>query len=238
MSCGDLVNLKLPSTTIKSAVEMAAAPFPSGFTPSAPSCSSDTTSPQLPAFCRVIGATSEPGAAEPITFEVWLPLAANWNGKLEGVGNHGFAGEFEYGDMGPELVKGYAVAATDTGHAGSSATAWMQNRQQIIDYGSLGIHEMTVKSKALIKAFYGKRAKYAYFSGCSTGGKEGLMEAQRYPDDYDGINVSGSANFAQIHNRIEYVWNGQATFGNAMTPINAATAAIVNAGAIAECDAL
>ena len=57
---------------------------------------------------------------------------------------------------GPELVKGYAVAATDTGHAGASATAWMQNRQQIIDYGYLGVHEMTVKSKAIIKAFYGK----------------------------------------------------------------------------------
>jgi feruloyl esterase len=237
MSCAELVNLKLSATKIESAVEMPAGPFPSTFTPSAPSCSSDTTSPQLPAFCRVIGATSEPNAAEPITFEVWLPLEG-WNGKLEGIGNHGFAGEFEYGDMGPELVKGYAVTATDTGHAGSSATAWMQNRQQIVDYGSLGIHEMTVKAKAVVRAFYGKRAKYAYFSGCSTGGKEGLMEAQRYPDDYDGINVGGSANFAQIHNRVQYVWNGQVTFGNAGTPLTAATTAIVNSAAVAQCDAL
>ena len=91
----------------------------------------------------------------------------------------------------------------------------MQNHQQIVDYGYLGIHEMTVKSKRIIKAFYGKQPKFSYFNGCSTGGKEGLMEAQRYPDDYDGINVGGSANFAQIHNREEYVWNGQVTFGNA-----------------------
>src|SRR5262245_33532448 len=72
---------------------------------------------------------------------------------------------------------------------------------------------MTVKSKAIIEAFYGNPPKYSYFNGCSTGGKEGLMAAQRYPEDYDGINVGGSANFAQIHNRVQYVWNGQVTFG-------------------------
>src|SRR6267154_2653901 len=99
------------------------------------------------------------------------------------------------------------------------STAWMQNHQQIVNYGWLGVHEMTVKGKAIVKAFYGKSPKYSYFNGCSTGGKEGLMEAQRYPDDYDGINIGGSANFAQIHNRVEYVWNGQVTFGNDATPI-------------------
>ena len=247
MTCGEVAGLALPNTKITSAALVPAGPFSDvsvgdpyaaeGTTATAPTCSSNITSPQLPAFCRVTGGIAEPGAAEPINFEVWLPLA-NWNGKFEALGNHGFSGEFEYSDMGPELVKGYAVAATDTGHAGASATAWMQNRQQIIDYGYLGVHEMTVKSKAVIKAFYGKPAKYSYFNGCSTGGKEGLMEAQRYPDDYDGINIGGSANFAQIHNRVEYVWNGQVTFGNAGTPIGAATAALVNSAAIAACDAL
>jgi feruloyl esterase len=158
-----------------------------GTTGTAPTCSSNIASPQLPAFCRVTGGIAEPRAAEPINFEVWLPLTG-WNGKFEALGNHGFSGEIEYSDMGPELVKGYAVVATDTGHAGASLTASMQNRQQIINYGYLGVHEMTVKSKAIIKAFYGKPPKYSYFNGCSTGGKEGLMEAQRYPDDYDGIN--------------------------------------------------
>ena len=246
-SCGELAALSLPNTTITSAAVVPAGPFSAvsvgdpyaaeGTTGIAPTCSSNITSPQLPAFCRVTGGIAEPGAAEPINFEVWLPLQ-NWNGKFEALGNHGFAGEFEYSDMGPELNKGYAVAATDTGHAGSSATAWMQNHQQIIDYGYLGIHETTVKSKAIIRAFYGKPPKYSYFNGCSTGGKEGLMEAQRYPDDYDGINIGGSANFAQIHNRVEYVWNGQVTFGNAATPINAATAALVNSAALDACDAL
>jgi len=164
-----------------------------------------------------------------------MPLQG-WNGKFEGYGNHGFAGNIEYTDMGPELVKGYAVAGTDTGHQGN-ATAWMQNLQQIIDYGSRGIHEMTVKSKAIIEAFYGKAPKYSYFNGCSTGGKEGLMEAQRYPQDYDGINVGGSANFAQIHNRVQYVWNGQMSFGRG-TPLAGATLTLINNAAVAACDAL
>jgi feruloyl esterase len=247
MACGELAALALPNTKITSATMVPAGPFSDvsvgdpyaaeGTTGTAPTCSSNIASPQLPAFCRVTGGITEPGAAEPINFEVWLPLT-NWNGKFEALGNHGFSGEIEYSDMGPELVKGYAVAATDTGHAGASATAWMQNRQQIIDYGYLGVHEMTVKSKAIIKAFYSRPPKYSYFNGCSTGGKEGLMEAQRYPDDYNGINIGGSANFAQIHNRVEYVWNGQVTFGNAGAPIGGATAALVNSSAIAACDAL
>jgi len=237
-SCAHLVNLSLPNTTIVSAVKIPAGPFLSvpGTTTTAPTCSSDIASPNLPAFCRVTAQVSEPSAAEPITFEVWLPLFT-WNGKFQGLGNHGFAGTIEYSDMGPELVKGYAVAGTDTGHAGGSATAWMQNGQQIIDYGYLGIHEMTEKSKAIVKAFYGQAPNYSYFNGCSTGGKEGLMEAQRYPDDYDGINVAGSANFAQIHNRVQYVWDGQSTFGNAATPLPLAKLTLVNNAAIAACDA-
>ena len=230
ISCGDLANLNLPDTTIMSAEEVPAGPFPFGNV--APTCSSDIASPQLPAFCRVQG-TIGPGQ---IKFEVWLPLES-WNGKFEGLGNHGFAGNIEYSDMGPELVKGYAVAGTDTGHAGSAPLPWMQNEQQIIDYGSRGIHEMTVKSKAIIEAFYGKPPKYSYFNGCSTGGKEGLMEAQRYPKDYDGINVGGSANFAQIHNRVQYVWNGQVTFGRGV-PLAGSTLALINDAAVAACDAL
>lgn len=237
MSCGDLVNLRLSHTKVVSAVEVPAGPFSSvpGTGTLTPTCSSDITSPNLPAFCRVIAQTSEPNAVDPIVTELWLPLST-WNGKFQGIGNHGFGGEFEYSDMGPEIVKGYAVATTDTGHPGTG-TAWMQNWQQIINYGYLGIHEMTVQSKEIIKAFYGKKPKYSYFNGCSTGGKEGMMAAQRYPDDYDGINVAGSANFAQIHNRIQYVWDGQSTFGNAGTPLTIAKLTLVNKAAIAACDA-
>jgi feruloyl esterase len=233
MPCADLVTLDLPDTRIDSATIVPAGPLSaiSGSTAVAPTCSSDVSAPQLPALCRVQG-TVGPGQ---IKFEVWLPLEG-WNGKFQGLGNHGFAGNIEYTDMGPELLKGYAVAGTDTGHQGS-ATAWMQNHQQIVDYGSRGIHEMTVQGKAIVAAFYGKPAKYSYFNGCSTGGKEGLMEAQRYPDDYDGINVGGSANFDQIGNRVQYVWNGQVTFGGGV-PLAGATLTLINQAVLAKCDAL
>lgn len=228
MPCADLVTLDLPETVIDSAVEVPAGPYPFGN--AAPTCSSNIAAAQLPAFCRV-----QATIAPQIKIEVWLPLGG-WNGRFQGWGNHGFAGNIEYSDMGPELVKGYAVAGTDTGHQGSG-TDWMQNHQQIVDYGSRGIHEMTMKAKAITKAFYAKAPKYSYFNGCSTGGKEGLMEAQRYPEDYDGINVGGSANFDQIGNRVQYVWNGQVSFGSG-TPLAGATLTLINNAAVAACDAL
>jgi feruloyl esterase len=208
-----------------------------GTTSPSPTCSSNIASPQLPAFCRVTAGISTPGALEPINIEVWLPLQ-NWNGKFVGIGNHGAAGEIEYADMGPHLVRGYAVGTTDTGHAGANATTWMQNPQQIINYGYNGVHELTVKAKAIVTAAYGRPPRYSYWDGCSTGGKEGLTEAQRYPDDYDGINIAGSANNAQIHNREQYVWNAQVTFGNAATPLGPAQTALVNSAALKACDGL
>jgi feruloyl esterase len=246
-ACGALANLKLPQTTITSAMIVPAGPFSQvtvldpyaaeGTTSPLPTCSSNIASPQLPAFCRVTAGISTPGAIEPINIEVWLPLQ-NWNGKFVGIGNHGAAGEIEYADMGPHLVRGYAVGTTDTGHAGANATTWMQNPQQIINYGYNGVHEMTVKAKAIVTAAYGTAPRYSYWDGCSTGGKEGLTEAQRYPDDYDGINIAGSANNAQIHNREQYVWNAQVTFGNAATPLGPAQTALVNSAALKACDGL
>jgi feruloyl esterase len=225
------VQLSLPDTVINSAVEMPGGPFPFGN--NAPTCTSDVAASTLRAFCRVMGTI-----APQINFEVWLPLDG-WNGKFQGYGNHGFAGDIDYSDLGPELNKGYAVASTDTGHlASQNPPLWMQNPQQIIDYGSRGVHEMTVKSKAIVEAFYGKPPKYSYFNGCSTGGKEGLMEAQRYPEDFDGINIGGSANFAQIANRVQYVWNGQVTFANPAARLAGATLTLINNAVVAECDEL
>ena len=239
MPCVDLVTLNLPDTRIDSATLMSAGPLSaiSGSTATAPTCSSDTAAPQLPALCRVQG-TVGPGQ---IKFEVWLPVEG-WNGKYQGLGNHGFAGNIEYTDMGPELLKGYAVSGTDTGHQGS-ATDWMTNHQAIVDYGSRAIHEVAVKSKAIVEAFYGKAPKYSYFNGCSTGGKEGLMAAQRYPNDFDGINIGGSANFDQIGNRTQYVWNGVSTFGhNPPVPLagtgTGGTLKLINDAVVAACDEL
>jgi feruloyl esterase len=230
MACADLVQLDLPDTLINSAVEMPAGPLSAitGSSNIAPTCSHDNAAATLVAFCRVQGTI-----APQIKFEVWLPVEG-WNGKFQGYGNHGFAGNIDYVDLGPELNKGYAVAGTDTGHQGSG-TAWMQNMQQIVDYGSRGIHETAVKSKAIVEAFYGKKPKYSYFNGCSTGGKEGLMAAQRYPEDFDGINIGGSANFDQIGNRVQYVWNGQVTFGRGV-PLAGANLTLINNAVVAACD--
>lgn len=148
----------------------------------------------LPSFCRVRAAA----AASPdsrIEVEVWLP-AANWNGKLRGLGNGGFAGEIDYLSLAFALSEGYAAAATDTGHTGSQLeAAWaLGHREKVADFGYRGIHEMTLTAKAVAEAYYRHRVAHSYFVGCSDGGREGLMEAQRFPSDYNGILAGAPAN--------------------------------------------
>src|SRR5262249_53463193 len=134
-----------------------------------------------------------PSSDSNIRFEVWMP-SAGWNGKFQGVGNGGFAGSLSYSVMGYPLRRGYAVATTDTGHTGGDAAWAMGHPEKLLDYGHRGIHEMTVKGKAITAAFYGTAPKRSYFGGCSNGGRQALMEAQRYPGDYDGIIAGAPAN--------------------------------------------
>jgi tannase/feruloyl esterase len=147
----------------------------------------------LPAFCRV-QAVSTPSTDSHIEFEVWLP-ASGWNGKYQGVGNGGFAGEITYSQMASVLIAGYATASTDTGHKGSGIDAsWaFGHPEKVTDYGYRAIHETAEAAKGLIPAFYGEPAKYSYFTGCSNGGRQALMEAQRFPADYDGIIAGAPA---------------------------------------------
>jgi feruloyl esterase len=178
-SCESLQALALPDTTILSAALVPAGPF---VPPTAPA----TAKPlQVPAACRVVGRVSPA-----INFEVWMP-ASGWNGKFQAVGGGGFAGVISYGAIATALNRGYATASTDTGHS-TPGGSWALNRPElVIDFGYRAIHEMTVRAKAVIAAFYGNPPRYSYFVGCSTGGRQGLMEAQRYPNDYDGI-VAGA----------------------------------------------
>ena len=155
---------------------------------------------QLPAFCRV-AATLKPSSDSDIKIELWLP-ASNWNGKLQAVGNGGWAGSLNYGAMAEALKRGYATSSTDGGHQGGGGP-WMQNRDKLIDFGYRSVHEMTAKSKAVAAAYFGTAPRLSYFNGCSGGGRQGLMEAQRFPDDFDGIiagapalNTTGRAAFA------------------------------------------
>jgi Tannase and feruloyl esterase len=146
-------------------------------------------------FCRVEGVI-KPTADSDIKFELWLPPQSSWNKKYEGVGNGGFAGSFIYNSMSWALDAGYAISATDTGHSGGSLDAqWaLGHPEKIADFGWRAIHETAVASKAIIDAFYGEGPAHAYFSGCSDGGREALMEAQRFPSDYDGIVAGAPAN--------------------------------------------
>ena len=149
----------------------------------------------MPAFCRVAGVT-KPTSDSEIKFEVWLPTAASWNGKFEQVGNGGFAGTVPLAGMAEPLLRGYATAGTDDGHVGSTDVSWaIGHPEKVIDFGYRAVHETSVQAKAIVRAFYGKDPRHSYFVGCSDGGREALMEAQRFPADFHGIVAGAPANF-------------------------------------------
>jgi hypothetical protein len=198
-SCEALARLRLPDTTITVAALTSGA-----FTPPDSAALSG-----LPAFCRVAGVI-RPTSDSHIEFEVWMPVSG-WNGRFYGLGNGGFSGAIPYGQLAQAVAKSYAVAATDTGHKGSIVdTAWaLGHPEKVTDFGHRAIHEMTVKSKAVVAAFYGTPARRAYFASCSNGGRQALMEAQRYPEDYDGI-VAGAPAAAWTRFLFAFAWNTQA----------------------------
>ena len=226
-TCQSLASLALPHTAIARAEVVAAGAFtpPRGRPMTA-----------LPAFCRVTG-TLQPSADSDIRFEVWLP-AQSWNGKFEGVGNGGFAGDINYAGLAASLAGGYATASTDTGHeAGGTDARWaLGHPEKVADFGWRAIHETTVAGKAIAKAFYGGETRRSYFSSCSNGGRQALMEAQRFPGDYDGIVAGAPANY-WTHLLSNAIWVVQATMADPASYIPAAKLPAVEAAALAACDA-
>jgi feruloyl esterase len=200
--CSALAKLALPETTISSATMVTAG----AFTP--PNGRGGRGFADAPAFCQVHGVLA-PTPQSKIHFEVWLP-AADWNGKLQVVGNGGLAGTISYPAMASALRDGFAAASTDTGHTSTESPSWLEDRERLIDYSSRGLHLTTVDAKAIVEAFYSAQAKRSYYTGCSTGGKQGLMEAQRYPADFDGILAGDAANY-WTHQMASEVWNGVVT---------------------------
>jgi feruloyl esterase len=185
-SCESLASLKLQDARVTAADMVGAGQFavPRGLGANMQGPVGGTAVPsKLPAFCRV-QITANPA----IKIEVWMP-ASSWNGKFEAVGNGGKAGSISYPAMATALREGYATSSTDTGHTGTgNETKWAFRHPELIaDFAYLAVHEMTAAAKAVIASYYGKQPSFAYFNGCSTGGRQGLMEAQRYPDDYNGI---------------------------------------------------
>ena len=139
----------------------------------------------LPPFCRVV-ADLKPTPDPDIHIEVWLPVV-QWNGKFLSIGSGGWGGSIAYGEMADALRRGYATSATDDGHAGPSASFLVGHPEKFIDFAYRAEHEMTVEAKALIHAFYGSSPRHSYWNGCSGGGREGLLQGSRYPDEFDGI---------------------------------------------------
>jgi Tannase and feruloyl esterase len=150
---------------------------------------------KLPAFCKV-AVKATPSTDSDIQIEVWMPQSG-WNGKFQGNGNGGFAGDISHFALAAAVTGGYATAATNTGHfADSTDASWaLGYPEKVADFGHRGIHEMTRVAKTLISAYYGKDPQHSYFSSCSNGGRQALMEAQRYPEDYDGVLAGAPANF-------------------------------------------
>jgi feruloyl esterase len=226
-TCEKLADLKLPNTSITAAQSVAPGAF-------APATGAATPYKDLPAFCRVTGVI-KPTADSDIRFEVWMPTSG-WNGKFHGIGNGGFAGSIVHQSLAAALFRGYATASTDTGHSTSDASWALGHPEKIVDYGHRGIHEMTEKAKALVSAFYGSAPKRSYFASCSNGGRQALMEAQRYPKDYDGLIAGAPANyFTNI--LTGFAWNVQATTLDPASYIPPAKLKAIEAAALASCDA-
>jgi feruloyl esterase len=182
--CESLSKLVSPTVSITLAKTIDTGTF-------APAGSTETFS-DLPAFCRVV-AILKPSSDSDIGTEIWLPIS-HWNGKLLAVGSGGWGGFIAYDDLADALRRGYATSATDDGHSGQGASFIVGHREKFVDFAYRAEHEMTVEAKTLIKAFYGRHARYSYWSGCSGGGREGLLQTYRYPDEFDGIIAGDPAN--------------------------------------------
>ncbi|MBK4734418.1 tannase/feruloyl esterase family alpha/beta hydrolase [Noviherbaspirillum pedocola] len=163
----------------------------------------------VPAFCRV-GVTATPTPDSLINIELWMP-SASWNGRFEGVGNGGYAGTVALGvpAMIAGLKQGFSVATTDLGTAPSTnndGDALIGHPEKWTDFGSRATHLMTTISKQLMASYYDQGPQYSYFNGCSTGGQQAMVTAQRYPSDYNGI-LSGDPAANRTHVHTAALWN-------------------------------
>ncbi len=190
----------------------------------------------LPAYCEVSG-TLAPASGSTIGVVIRLPAA--WNGKVLGIGGGGWAGNVTIQAASDGLSKGYATMQTDGGNAGTDvwANGWVSERpESAIDFSHRAIHEMTEAGKAVAAAFYGQPHTRAYYNGCSTGGRMGLMEAQRYPDDYDAI-IAGAPVYT-LQTQTSAVFRNQAFAADGRAgAFSAEDLTLVQTSVLAQCDA-
>ena len=229
-ACANLAALTIPTVTIKSATAVPAGPFT---TPGGTGANTMT----LPAFCRV-EATARPTSDSDIRFEVWIPPADAWNGKLEGVGNGGYSGAIGYVAMAAGLRRGYAVASTDTGHGGDDMQFGQGHPEKIVDWAYRAIHVTAEASKLIVHNNAGRFPEHAYFNGCSSGGHQALSEAQRFPDDYDGI-IAGDPASNRIRQTFGFLWSWNASHARDGSPIlSQSKLSLLTKAVVESCDGL
>lgn len=233
-ACESLTGVTIAQMTIASAQTVAAGAFtpPS---PPTPGPGAPISYASLPAFCRV-AVTSRPSLDSDIRIEVWLPVSG-WNGKLQAVGNGAFGGTISYPALRTALASNYVAVSTDTGHTGPGAAFAVGHPEKLIDFAYRAVHDMAVAAKALSTAFYGAAPKFAYWNGCSTGGRQGLTALQRFPDDFDAIVAGSPANYA-TRQTFGQVWMWRATHASEASFIPASKYPVIHEAVLAACDAL
>ena len=229
-TCESLSNFKFADTTINSATS-----YPGGAYVAPDAWHLAFTN--LPPYCEVV-ATIAPTPDSSIGVRVWLPTQ-RYNGRYLGTGNGGYAGGYFQSELADGINRGFATANTDmgaTGAAGVNGDALIGHPEKWKDFGWRATHLMTTFSKALINAFYGDPASKSYFTGCSTGGQQALMEAQRFPYDYDGI-LAGAPAFNRTHIHTVTVAQYRATHATAASYIPPTKFDAVNQAVLAQCRA-
>jgi feruloyl esterase len=224
-------SLTLPHTTVSSAKAVAAGKFtvPGGGAAAAQAAAG------LPAFCRV-ALTIKPSSDSDIKSEIWLPLSV-WNGKYLQVGNGAWGGSIQYGALADTLRRGYAAASTDTGHTGTDASFAVGHPEKLIDFGYRSVHETAVQGKATVSALFGTAPRFSYFNGCSGGGRQSFMEAQRFPQDFDAI-IAGAPGYNRTDGAFQSLGAAQATHKDAESFIPASKYPVLHQAALNKCDSV
>lgn len=232
-ACENLKSASFDNTTLTVSDIVAAGTFTAPKT-SGPGPGFPADYSHVPAFCRVAG-TIKPTPSSDIRFELWLPVE-NWNGKFMQTGNGGAAGSIVINSLIEPLTRGYAVANTDTGHQGGAGNfSWaVENPEKLTDFAYRAVHELTLMGKAITTAYFGKAPEKSYWNGCSTGGRQGLKEAQFYPQDYDAI-IAGSpaSNWQALMAQSIEIKNNLGPMGLSLGKL-----ALLKEAAIKACDAL
>jgi feruloyl esterase len=253
-SCEELTRLKLPHTEITAATMVAkgaftpppggpgapAGPPPAGAPAGAPPAGGpggggrqNAIYATLPVFCRVM-ATLRPTSDSDIKIEVWLP-ADGWNGRLEAVGNGGFGSNIQYNGMAEAVARGYTSTGNNTGQTNNGKDI-VGHPEKLIDWGSRAVHEDVVAAKAIDAAFYGSAPKYSYWNSCSTGGRQGWVAAEYYPDDFDGLAIGDPAN-PMTRLQANNIWIHLALTKDDASFISNEKWAAIHQWALKECDA-